>query len=63
MARFSKNGKISVKDSKFETFWVLDSDPKSTKFCLLISIHASYQRFCWIWVEMLEIHIFLGQNS
>ena len=41
MAKFSGNDEISMKDSKFETFWVLGSDLKSTKFCLLFSIRSS----------------------
>ena len=39
--KFSGNDEISMKDSKFETFWVLGSDLKSTKFCLMFSIHSS----------------------
>ena len=47
MAKFSGNDEISNIDSRFETFWVL-GDPKSTKFCLLLPIHASCQGFCWV---------------
>ena len=41
MANFSGNGEISMKDLKFDTFWVLGSDLESMKFCLLFSICSS----------------------
>ena len=57
VANFRENGKISMKDSKFKTFWVLGSDLKSTKFWLLVKDFVGFS------VEMLEICVFLSQNS
>ena len=48
-----------MKDSKFETFWVLDVCTKRTKFCPLFLLHASDESFVGYLPEVLEIHVFL----
>ena len=52
-----------MKDSKFETFWVLDICPKSTKFCVLFLLHASDESFVRHLLKMLEIRVFFCRNS
>ena len=52
-----------MKDSKFETLWVLDICLKSTKFCVLFLLCASDESFVGHLLEMLEIRAFLCQNS